>query len=215
MDKRQINKKEMLDAVSAYLDANAATWTSINKVGEVKNQLEAIRTDIESAATTQAATEATFGQTKLALKKTIANKADIVNDMVEVWATLNGDDELARRMSDTEWKLFRMPYEAFVIRVALIIEKAQEHQEELIADYGMTAEQITNLQTDLDNLLEIMGKPRQFTIQRAVATQSLSELIELGLELLKSQLDNLMKIFKRRDPAFYDGYIRSRIVVDD
>ncbi len=71
---------------------------------------------------------------------------------------------------------------------------------------------------DLKILLEINVTymvSRQYSIKRGVATQNIEELVKQGLDLLYNQLDNLMKIFKRRDPQFYQGYILARTIVDD
>jgi hypothetical protein len=59
------------------------------------------------------------------------------------------------------------------------------------------------------------GRSREYSIKRGVATQSIDDLVKQGLDLLYNQLDNLMKIFKRRDPQFYHGYVLARTIVDD
>ncbi|MCF8337921.1 MAG: hypothetical protein K9I74_08055 [Bacteroidales bacterium] len=55
---------------------------------------------------------------------------------------------------------------------------------------------------------------RRFHLKSSVATQTLDELFSRSNELLTGRLDNLMKIFKRRNANLYSGYQRARIVVD-
>jgi hypothetical protein len=98
--------------------------------------------------------------------------------------------------------------------VNLGIDVVVENQEELIAGYGLTSEQITGLQADYDHFLELDGQPREYQIKSGVATLTLEELFTEVNNLLTNQLDNLMKIFKRRDPTFYNGYLKARMVVD-
>ena len=49
MNKVQIHKKEMYDAVVSYLDTNAALWSSIAKVGEFKNEFSDVVVQIDEA----------------------------------------------------------------------------------------------------------------------------------------------------------------------
>jgi len=214
MTENQQNRKNMMDATVAYMDEHAAKWQEVAIIGNVKNQLDGLLDAIAEAAETQAQSQVTYGKTKLALKKTIAVKADILNDLVEVHALMEGDDELARQMSDNKSELYRLPYEEFFMKVKFIIQKATELQEALSAEYGMTAEQLTGLQSDVDQLLALNGKPREYQIKSGVATQSLEDLFSQTNELLTGKLDNLMKIFTNRDANFYAGYQRARMIVD-
>lgn len=214
MNAKQVSHKNMFEATLNFLDENASTWQSIAKIVTAKTQLSQYNKAIDAAAETQAKSEATIGKTKLALKKSLAIKGDILNDLVEVYATLEGNDELARQMGDTQTDLYKMPYEKLIIRIKLIIEKALELKETLIAEYGMTEEQVTDLQNDLDTLLEISGQPRAYQIKSVVATKELSQLFDVANDLLKNQLDKLLSIFKKRDVNFYNGYVKARLVVD-
>ena len=113
-----------------------------------------------------------------------------------------------------EMKAIKMKNDDMLRRVKTIIDAAVQRQEELVADYGLTAEQITNVQADYDRFRELNGQPREYRIKSAVATQSPEELFTETNNLLTNQLDNLMKVFKRRDPNFYNGYLKARMVVD-
>ena len=214
MNQRQMNSKHMLDVSLSYLNTNSAIWQSIAKIGEVKNQLDAISLAVDNAAEEQEQSQVTIGKIKLALKHTICEKADILNDVVEVFALMNGKPKLADKMSDNASDLLKMKNEDMLRRVKQIINEANENQEALTADYGLTAEQITDLQADCNHFLELNGQPREYQIKSSMATKSLEDLISDANNLLSNQLDNLMKIFKRRNPSFYNGYLKARMVVD-
>ncbi|PKQ67777.1 hypothetical protein BZG01_06925 [Labilibaculum manganireducens] len=214
MNQRQMNSKHMLDVSLSYLNANSAVWQSIAKIGEVKNQLDAISLAVDNAADEQEQSQVAIGKIKLTLKHTICEKADILNDIVEVFALMNDNQILADKMSDSATDLFKMKNEDSLRRVKQIITAASENQEVLIAGYGLTAEQITDLQADCDHFLELNGQPREYQIKSGMATKSLEELFNETKNLLDNQLDNLMKIFKRRNSSFYNGYLKARMVVD-
>ncbi len=209
-----MNRKHMIEATLAYLDTYASTWQSIAKIGEFKNALSAVNDEIDTAAGVQDQAAMSLGKVKLALKKSICTKADIINDIVEVFAQINGDDALAQKMSDSKSDLFKLKNEAMLIRVQMIITRCQENLDELVESYGLTDAQLLDLQSDVDRYLELDGKPRAYQIQRGVATRSIEELFSQANDILVNKLDNLLKIFKRRDPGFYDGYQRARMVVD-
>ncbi|WP_163326095.1 hypothetical protein [Draconibacterium mangrovi] len=214
MKQIQIDRKHMLDDTLSYLDTHSALWNSIAKIGEVKNKLTELSVAIDTSAMQQELSKVTLGKIKAELKRTIANKADVLNDLVEVFARMNRNETLAAKMADSASDLYRMKYDDMQRRVKVIIDSAIQYQEELTREYGLTAEQITGLQADYDRLNELSGQPREYQISSAVATQTLEELFTEVNNLLVNELDNLMKVFKRRDAAFYMGYEKARMVVN-
>ena len=58
--------------------------------------------------------------------------------------------------------------------------------------------------------MEKNGEPRTYQIASVQATQSLAGLFSEANEILTTKLDKVMKIFKRRDPEFYNGYLAAR-----
>jgi len=214
MEIRQINRKNMMDTVNSYLDENASKWQSIARLAAAKTELSQKLNAIDSAATAQAEAQVTIGKSKLALKRAIATKADILNDLIEAYASVEGNDELARQMGDNQTDIFRLPYNEFFIKVKAIIDKATELQETLTADYGLTAEQITDLQNDVNQLLEINGQPRAYQIKSSIATNEIEQLLNDAHDILNNQIDKIMSVFKRSDPNFYHGYQKARVIVD-
>lgn len=204
----------MVETTLSFLDEKAAIWQSIAKIGEVKNQLSQLNLEIDNAAEEQQQSEVFVGKIKANLKRTICEKADIVNDIVEVYALITADEKLVQTMADSASDLFKMKNGDMLRRVKQIIDAAVAHQEQLVAEYGMTAEQVSDLQADYDRFLELNGQPREYQVKTSVATQTLTELFSQINDLLTNKLDNLMKIFKRRDPNFYSGYLKARIIVD-
>lgn len=214
MDQSKMNRKHMIEATVTYLDGNATTWQSVAKIGEVKNTLENINRAIDDAAEQQADSKVTIGKSKLVLKRKICEKADIVNDIVEVYAVINNDNNLAEKMAASASDLFKMKNDDMLRRVKQIIDSAIGLQEPLAADYGLNAEQVSDLKADYDQFLVLNGQPREYQIKSSMATQSLEDLFSEANNLLANQLDNLIKIFKRRDANFYYGYLKARMVVD-
>ncbi|WP_462318733.1 hypothetical protein [Marinilabilia sp.] len=210
----QIRKKDMLEAVNSYMEEHTTKWQSIARLAAAKETLSLKLAAIEKAREAQAEARVSIGKTKLALKKTIAAKADVINDLVEAYAHLEGDDELARQMGDNTSTLFRLSYSVFFIRIKTIIEKAIELKEVLINDFGMKSEQLTDLQNDYNQLMEIEGQPRAYQIKSSTATNEIRVLLSEAFAITSNQIDKLVSTFRQSDPNFYHGYKKARMIVD-
>jgi len=214
MNKNQINKKEMYDAVSSYLDSKSAIWASIPKVGEFKNEFSAVLAQIDAVQYEQQQAQVFLGKTKKQIKSVVAEKADILNDSLEAFALVTGNEKLRVKMDATYSDLYKLRNADFSPAVKAIIEAAEANFEVLSTEYGVTREQVDGLKTDLDEFLAINGEPRAYRVASIEATKSLEMLFNEATEILDNKLDKVMSLFKRRDPAFYNGYLAARVIVD-
>jgi len=214
MNKNQINQKEMYDTVISFLDANSPLWTSIPKVGEFKTTFAGFVAQINDAQYAQQEAQVFLGRNKTQLKSTAAQKADILNDSLEAFALVTGNDELANQMATTYSDLNRMRNADFIPAVKQIIAAAEENMEVLTTEYGVTAGQLDDLKADLDGFLVLNGQPRAYRVASVQATKDL-ELLFAEAKTAVEQLDKVMTIFKRRDLNFYNGYQAARVIVDN
>ena len=176
MDKNQINRKERNEAIIIYLDTHVQKWSSISKVGEFKNEFESINSQIEESQEAQQEAKVYVGKNKKQLKKTIADKADIINDLVETFALIDNNPELESMMAASASELFMLRNEDFIVRIKEIINQAENHKKTLKKEYGLTDAQIIDLQTDMNSFQKMLGKPRAYQISSTQATQDLDYL---------------------------------------
>ncbi len=95
----------MYDAVSSYLDRKSVLWASIPKVGEFKNAFTAVITQIDTVQYEQQQAQVFLGKTKTQIKSVVAEKADILNDSVEAFASITGDENLVQKFYlDWGWR---------------------------------------------------------------------------------------------------------------
>lgn len=214
MNKNQINQKEMYDTVLSFLDSQSALWSSIAKVGEFKNEFSGVVTQIDDAQYAQQQAQVYLGKNKTQLKSTVAQKADILNDSIEAFALVTGNDQLASQMAATYSDLNRMRNADFIPAVKAIVAAAEENLEVLTAEYGVTAGQVDDLKADLDGFLALNGQPRAYRVASVQATKDL-ELLFAEAKVALEKLDKVMSIFKRRDVNFYNGYLAARVIVDN
>ena len=214
MDKRKINKKEMYDVVISYLNGKLSAWSSIPKVGEFLNQFTAVVAQIDTAQYAQQQAQVFLGKNKTQIKSMVAEKADILNDIVEAYALVTGNEKLRLQMSAGYSDLNRMRNADFIPAIKAIIKAVEDNIEVLTAEYGATREQVEGLKADFDAFLAINGQPRAYKVASVEATKSLEMLFDEADAILNDRLDKVINIFKRRDPGFYNGYLAARVIVD-
>lgn len=214
MNKNQLNRFEMHNAVINYLNLHSEKWSSIPKIGTIKNEFGVIQEQIVNSKEAQQSAQVFVGQTKLALKSTIAQKTDILNDALEAFALIEGNSALENRMSSSYSDIYAMRNANFTTTVQEVILEADTNKEPLLTEYGVTEEQIEDLKIDLNQFLQLNGEPRAYRIASIQATKDLEQLFSDAHLLLTTKLDKVMNIFKRRDANFYNGYVAARSVVN-
>ena len=212
MNQKQINRLEMLQATNDHLVNNPEVWNAIPIIGNYKKQLVQLIDQIKSQALKQDAAQVFVGKSQRDLKKQIADKMDITDDILEAYATDTGDPELLSKTANSYSDYFKLANEDFEIKVKNVIDIADQHLE-VTADYGANAAQLDDVKADLNLFLERRGKPRAYQIASRTATLNLEDLFKEVTVILK-KLDNVMTRFKRSNVAFYNGYTAARVIVD-
>jgi uncharacterized protein YycO len=90
---------------------------------------------------------------------------------------------------------------------------AQENAAELV-DYGTTAEDITALQSAIDEFMTRLGEPRKVIVSRKQVTDELAGDEEAADKVLKNELDPSMRKFKTKNPSFFGEYSSARMIID-
>lgn len=214
MNQNQMNRAEMLATTRTYLDANTAAWSTIPMINTMKNQLDDLIIKISEHQEAQEASRIFLGSNKTALKKAVAEKADILNDVLAAYASVEGNAALEKKADRSYSDLYKLANQEFMTVIRETIKLLEENVEAM-TDYGMSADQVTDLKNSFDDFLTIHGQPRLYRVASSQATQALEELFSQASELLSSRLDRIMKRFKTADPNFYNGYRAARVVIDN
>ncbi|RED96142.1 hypothetical protein [Marinoscillum furvescens] len=213
MTRNQINRKEMQETVAAYLNEHAPIWNATPMIVTFKTELDNVNAAIDAVSASQMQAQVFLGKTKSQLKKVVAQKADMLNDVIEAYAGVEGDAKLEQRMGASATELFRVSNEDFSKTISEIITAANDRMEELVP-YGCSEAMVTDLMNELDDYLELHGQPRMYRIRSSQATESLEALFDQAHELLDKRLDKVMKVFATRNATFYKGYLAARMIVD-
>ncbi len=213
MNQQQINRLEMMQTTNGYLDSNSAIWSSIPIVPTYKNQLTQAIDGIRNAASDQDKAQVFIGTTLQQLKVQVAEKMDILDDVLEAYADDTEDAELLTKAKNSKSDYLRLTHEDFETKTRNVIDLLEVHVANM-ADYGITQDQIDDAKLTFGSFQDKRNKPRSYQIASRVATQNLADLVTLGTNALE-KLDRVMKRFKRSNTTFYNGYIAARSIVND
>jgi len=214
MTKKQINYAEMLDAVKTFMDSNAGIWSAVVIITKLVTELNELITMISNQQEAQNAAKVFVHKNKKEQKRLVAAKADILNDALYAYASIEENAALESKADKSFSDLYKLRDEDFIAELKEVASLLDERVADL-ADYGVTADQITDMKSSFDNFLELNGQPRQFRISSVMATGTIEDLFNQSRDLLNNKLDKVMTRFKNTNPTFYKGYLAARVVVDN
>ncbi|MGL1886761.1 MAG: hypothetical protein OCD76_09615 [Reichenbachiella sp.] len=213
MNQKQINRLEMYQDSNIYLDLNTGVWSVIPIAATYKTQLSDIIDQLKTTAQQQDAVQVFLGKSLRQSKQALAQKMDILDDVLEAYAADTDNSQLLVQAVNSTTDYFRLTHEDFEIKTKNMLDLLTTEVDKL-SDYGLSNAQLDDAKQSYDNFSTMRGKPRAFQVASRVATMGLLELFEEGDKVL-GRLDNILKRFKRSNTAFYNGYQAARFVVKD
>lgn len=213
MNQKDQNHFDMHVQVQRCLDGNPEKWNFIPALTRYKNMLDEniqlIREKDEKA------TGVTKGITvsKSELRQSLAMKMAIVAGAMYAYASEHNDSELLQDVDISYHELAKLPEQEFINKTATILDLGEDRLEEL-ADQAITAGQLTDLSTSLDDFREMKGLPRTKQLSIRAAKDEVSALVDQTNDMLREQMDKSMLRFRTIDEAFYESYQNARTIVD-
>ncbi len=214
MNNKQSNHFNMFLQVQRFLDQSSATWSNVRVIGRYKNELDACLLKIREQHQQVGTDSRGISADKNELKDNIATRAAVVAGALYAYAAGEGNNTLLAAMDRSPSKLYKAKDIDFPNQVVSITAEASTRLAEL-ADYGVLEEQLTDIESSLDDFRELVGMPRSVRSQVGSVKTSLGALIDEVNGMLKEQLDKVMMQFRLTDATFYEGYQRARVIVDN
>jgi hypothetical protein len=212
MNKKNSNQYTMFLTTQGYLDEHTTIWNTIPRVVSYKSDFDELVSRISAQAE---AAEGGVGVTarKEQLRKALETKLVGISGAAQAYANEKGDSDLLQKVSINQSdfrKLKEAEIDPYVKSFMTVVRGLLPE----LADFGVSEAQLAETETTLDELSTLLGKPRVLLSNKFAALQTLDELIQEASQLLNRQMDNIMLMFKGTHPEFYDGYQRSRVIVD-
>ncbi len=200
-------------STQAFLDTNASIWSGIPRVVNFKNLLDEIISRIH-AKTETTKLDVGVTQKKDQLKDVIANKTSMLSGILQIIAAEQNDMDLVKAIKVCKSDILRLKESDVDATVNNITTKATENIE-LLADFGVTQDIITELNASVEDFNVLIGKPRTILSQKYAALNNIEELFAEGNDVLKLKMDNAMAIFRDLQSEFYTGYQSARTIIDN
>ncbi|MEI8202546.1 MAG: hypothetical protein WCH34_06010, partial [Bacteroidota bacterium] len=218
MDTRDTNRFNMIGAATGYLklDTNSTIIALRGLIGTTLTKVEADMETIELLNVT--ATGSTKGITAdvITLRRTMTKLGITISSAIfaYAWSLPTPNEALAESVNFSPSSFPKMSKEEVDDNCERIHSVGLANVTDL-AEVGVTAPMLAAFGVSIDNYRNAMGKPRLAIVGRETANQQISDLIRSNIDVnFEKIIDRLVLSLKSTYPAFYDGYMKSREIVD-
>ena len=213
METRQENKLSMMEASIEVLDGHSAQVATVPALVAAKSALVAKTLGIRNANQTQQKTTKGKTKDKEARKFTLADTAYSTAAAVQAYAAVTDNNDLFELVNFSRWKLRKTDDEE-IQQVCQLIHNQAASVIASLADYGIDAADLLELQDLIDEWSAKSQVPRVAISERKAATASIPTLFKQADSILTKQMDKLMENFLTSDPDFYATYHNARRIVN-
>jgi hypothetical protein len=213
MRKRDLARMGMFDRLVTFFSENAARVDSLPAFRLAVNAFLAKLTALKAAAEAQQAVSQGVTLGKKAKRLALCADLGILAGSVASYATATGRPELAGEMGLSDRDLARNSSTELVTICRRLLSMTTPHVAEL-ADYGITAASLAELQVSIDTFETAKEAPRTLITERSGASDDVEALVNALYDDLDLHLDKIALRFSKTDNVFYNAYLGARKVVD-
>lgn len=179
--------------------------------------------ELDTLARRESETLVGIAKDKTSLKRAMCEDALPLAGVLRALAGEMGDGELRAQTEVTLSDLGARRDRSCADFCEAIAEKAEAQQEKLIADYGITAEQLDKFAALVEAFDGAIGKPKSAISRRKKIAEGIKTALKEIDMFLNDTLDELMKVFRERltetpvkkaRRAFFDAYTEARRIDD-
>jgi len=213
MTKIEENKFSMYRAVNSVLNENQLTVATMPALDNAKTSFATLIASINEKDNTFKTTAAGKTDVKKSVKEDLLNVLVPCTNALFAYASKANIADLKAntKVSISKYQLMR---DNDLINKARSIHDLLNSNLRLLADYGITALKVTELNDKLNGYINAIGNQDISHASKSAARQSLSELFDQADAVLKNEIDSLMESFKTSNEVFYNKYWSARVIKD-
>jgi hypothetical protein len=213
MTDAQSNRLDMFNLVSEFYTTNQAVIDTVNARTAAFTAHNTNRATILANLSGQTSNTRGAAADKSGAREQLSIIAETVFLPVRAWASVNADQTTRAEFDYSRSSIQQIKddtIEAFLNhRIAIVNNNLAA-----LADYGITATLVTQLQDALTDYLAFLSAPRGAIVRRSVNTANLRALFQTASAHLRNVVDPLMVTLRATQPDLYKEYRASRIVID-
>ncbi len=213
MNRDQLNRTGMMSTVSAYMGTNKSIWQGVKAIADTVTALDASIMAINNSAGKQITPVSGATDAKASVRHDYEEKILVVAAQLSALAEVKNDANLAGQSELTLSGLDKLAdddLEETGTRIAGLTTTNLA----ALADYGITAADVTELNNLTTQFHNVKTAPRTAVAGRAGQTATLPDMIAEATSILRNRLDKLVTRYRKTNPDFYAGYQSARVIVD-
>ncbi|MEM6644085.1 MAG: hypothetical protein AAF616_13980 [Bacteroidota bacterium] len=196
---------DYLETTKSYLDANQTIWSEVPIVSTYRDHLaEAIRSIKESLEEQNEKTDFS-SNTLQQLRITIAEKMDIMDDILEAYADDVNDKRLLDEAKNSKTDYLRLTNDGFERKVDTILTLLKKHQIDL-KPYGFRDENLQDVLSDFQAYKALRANPRSLQKGNLKDNAQIGLLVKEGLAACE-KLRKVIVSFRTSHSSFFKGFM--------
>jgi hypothetical protein len=213
MDRKKEARLSMYDAVIAYCNNNNALIATVPAFQNAFTSFQSIVDNIRATAQLEASVITGITTDKSQVKANLSVVAANLAAMIFAYASNVNNNVLKEQVNFTPSELKLLKDEKLIAACSNIRDAANANIASL-ADYGITAANITDFQSMMDGYSAKVSSPRNAVSQRSSYSKTLTTLFKQADDALKNQMDKMAQKFNVTNEDFYNTYKSNRIIID-
>jgi hypothetical protein len=213
MNAKDEAKLTMYRGIEQHLDTNSGIVSTINALATAVSAFKAVIAGIINTEQLTNVNLSGIALDKSNSKLALAQIAADISAVIAAYASATGNNTLEAEVSYTFNKLKRTRDEQLAPVCQIIFNRGTEYKAAL-KDYGINDTKIAALQTAITDYTAKTPNPHTAVGNRKTQTAQRRELFRQGDEILKKQIDKLIKNFRTSQPDFHNTYFNLREIPD-
>ena len=213
MEKVQENKMSMYLAVHKVVNSYVEAWKDLLAFQNLINEYDGVLNNIKAFRLVQEKKITGLTKNKRDARSNAVKKCLAVAGAFYSYAVFIGDNDLADRVSYSMYDFNRCRDTIVRDRLELVHNTVQEYIEDM-PDYGVTQEDLDELEALTEKYAETCEDPRHAITDRSRATKQLKDLFKNADSILKMRLDKMIVQFKENRPDFWQHFKNARKIVN-
>lgn len=195
---------EQLNTTLSYLDTNKSIWGGVPIVCTYRDHLAEAIDGLKAELASQADSSDFSGSTLQQLRITIAEKMDILDDILEAYAEDISDKKLLEEAENSKSDYLRLTNDGFERKVTTVMQLLEQHKNQL-ANYGLTNDQMKDVNVDIMVYKTKRTNPQLSKKATEVNSPAAQLLLDEGTSICE-RLGKVMVSFRTSNPSFYNGF---------
>ncbi len=213
MNNRQEAKLNMYRATQSVCSENAPVFSGNAAFTTAFEEFETVIENIISTEQQNAAVITGIAADKNVSKEGLSEKAAEIASVISAYASTVGNNTLKDEVDFSYSRLVKMR-DDMIAPVCQNIHDAGTANLAALADYGITAQMLADLQELINRYSADTPKPRTAISNRKTTTANLAALFDQADQILKERMDKIVVVFRAANPDFVETYENARRIVD-